>query len=97
MSAAQTGTFEICLVCIWERDRRGYINPCENLRIRPEKHALQPGEIYNPRHHGQHYHVEMLRKGGSWNNKNHIRTLEPNNYIHGEGTGFLPGEFFPGG
>lgn len=38
----------------------------------------------------------MLKKGGSWNNHNHIRTLEPNNYICGEGTGFLPGEFFPG-
>jgi len=40
------------------RDAKGHIYPSNNLRIRPEKHSLNLGEIYSPRHHGQHYHIE---------------------------------------
>jgi hypothetical protein len=50
------------------RDRKGRIFPCDKIRIRPEKHAMGPNEVYNPRHHGQHYHVEVLhrsREGGT--------------------------------
>lgn len=78
------------------RNSKGHIFPCENLRIRPEKHAFDPGDIFNPRHHNQHYHVDILKKGGSWNNPNHVRKIKPNGYSSGDGTGFLPGEFFPG-
>ncbi|MDF2549696.1 MAG: hemolysin [Chlamydiales bacterium] len=77
------------------RDQKGHIYPSDNLRIRPEKHPMQPGETYNPRHHGQHYHVET-RKGpsGSWKNDNKV-IIKPKDYEPGQGTGFLPGEDFP--
>ena len=58
------------------------------------KHSLLPGEVYNPRHHGVHYHLEYkvdLTK--SWNNKNNVHKLYPNGYT--SGGGFLPGEAFP--
>ena len=64
----------------------------DGFRIRAEQHALLPGEVYNPRHHGVHYHLEYkvdLTK--SWNNKNNVHKLYPN----GSGSGFLPGEAFP--
>ena len=54
------------------------------------------GEVYNPRHHGVHYHLEYkvdLTK--SWNNKNNVHKLYPNGYTNGSGSGFLPGEAFP--
>ena len=68
----------------------------DGFRIRAEQHALLPGEVYNPRHHGVHYHLEYkvdLTK--SWNNKNNVHKLYPNGYTNGSGSGFLPGEAFP--
>ncbi|EGN63029.1 hemolysin [Fusobacterium animalis 11_3_2] len=68
----------------------------DGFRIRAEQHALLPGEVYNPRHHGVHYHLEYkvdLTK--SWNNKNNVHKLYPNGYTSGSGSGFLPGEAFP--
>lgn len=79
-----------------ERDKKGRIQPSDNIKIRPEKHDMKPGETFNPRHHGQHYHVETRRDPNSpWNDKN-IEKLKPNNYRPGSGTGFIPGEPFPG-
>ena len=37
------------------RDRKGYIYASDKIRIKPEQHSLQNGEVYNHRHHGQHY------------------------------------------
>lgn len=68
----------------------------DNVRIRAETHPLEPGEIYNPRHHGQHYHVEYkIDPSKSWNNKNNVQKVYPPGYTRGSGTGFLPGEDFP--
>jgi hypothetical protein len=79
------------------RDRKGRIYANNNLRIRPEKHHLKSGDIFNPRHHGQHYHIEMRRNiNQSWGNYDNIEILKPFNYQPGQGTGFLPGELFPG-
>jgi RHS repeat-associated protein len=73
------------------RDEKGRIHPNETTRIRPEKHG-QDGGAGNPRHTDQHYHVE-IRPGpsGKYNTK-----LTPPGYKQGDGTGFLPGEQFPG-
>ncbi len=38
--------------------KKGYIQTADNIRIRPEKHEIDPEKSFNPRHHGQHYHVE---------------------------------------
>lgn len=58
---------------------------------------MKLGDTYAPRHHGQHYHVEIKTKpGGSWNNPNHYYKVKPPGYTPGVGTGFLPGEAFPG-
>ena len=68
----------------------------DNMRIRPEKHVLEQGKIFNPRHHGQHYHVESkIDPNMPWTKSNRYK-LKPENYQYGEGTGFLPGEYFPG-
>ncbi|WP_124065275.1 RHS repeat-associated core domain-containing protein [Clostridium sp. E02] len=68
----------------------------DNVRIRAETHPLEPGETYNPRHHGQHYHVEYkIDPSKSWNNKNNVQKVYPPGYTSGSGTGFLPGEDFP--
>jgi filamentous hemagglutinin len=73
------------------------IQPSENLRIRAEQHPLHAGETFNPRHHGQHYHVERrIDPNKSWNNGKNVEKLKPEGYTPGEGTGFLPGEPFPG-
>lgn len=78
------------------RDRRGHIYPTENVRIRPEKHALDVGEIYNPRHNGQHYHVEVrTNPTKSWKNENYVSKIKPEGYTTRSGTGFLPGEQIP--
>lgn len=72
------------------------IQTSDNVRIRAEQHPLLPGEIYNPRHHGVHYHVEYrFDSTKSWNNKNNVWKCYPNGYTLGTGTGFLPGEVFP--
>ena len=79
------------------RDAKGHIHPNELTRIRPESHDLLPGETFNARHHGQHYHVETRNDPSkSWNNKKNVTKSLPPNYTPGGGTGFLPGETFPG-
>lgn len=73
------------------------INTSDHVRIRAEQHQLLPGETYNPRHHGVHYHVEYtIDASKSWNNKNNVIKFHPNGYTPGSGSGFLPGETFPG-
>ena len=77
------------------RDVKGRIYPSDKLRLRPEKHALEPGEMFNPRHHGQHYHVDYRSNPQmGWNNKG-VTKFKPKNYKRGDGTGFMPGEPFP--
>lgn len=79
------------------RDAKGHIYPATNLRIRPEQHMMEPGEIFNPRHHGFHYHVETMRNPASgWNITKNVKKFKPEGYTTGSGTGFLPGECFPG-
>jgi len=69
----------------------------DNVRIRAEQHPLLEGETFNPRHHGTHYHVEYKADSSlSWNNRNNVIKVYPENYELGNGTGFLPGEKFPG-
>lgn len=71
--------------------------PSENVRIRYESHphGLAPGDPgWNPRHHGPHYHVEFRAPGTSWNQGG--QKAHPPGYTPGSGTGFLPGEAFPG-
>lgn len=76
--------------------------PNANTRIRYESHpeGLKPGDVgFNPRHHGEHYHVEIKPDGSSWgqaNRKGLIDKVQPDGYTPGSGTGFLPGEKFPG-
>lgn len=78
------------------RDPNGRIYPADNIRIRPEKHDMEEGKTHNPRHHEQHYHVETKRDPDvGWGKKNIIK-LKPEGYVPGSGTGFLPGEEFPG-
>ena len=78
------------------RDVKGHIHPNAYTRIRPEQHALELGESFNPRHHGQHYHVEIRTDPTKcFSNKNNTTKITPPGYVKGEGTGFLPGEGFP--
>jgi RHS repeat-associated protein len=73
------------------------IYPSDSLRIRAESHPLEPGETFSPRHHGQHYHVEVRKDPKvSWNNKSNVDKVKPEGYKPGEGTGFVPGEQLPG-
>ena len=78
------------------RDDKGRIHPADNIRIRPEKHEMQLGETHNPRHHDQHYHVEKQRERGNGWGKRNTEKIKPSDYQNGGGTGFLPGEIFPG-
>ncbi|MDU3398356.1 MAG: RHS repeat-associated core domain-containing protein, partial [Clostridiales bacterium] len=72
------------------------IQTSDNIRIRAEQHPLLPGETYNPRHHGVHYHVEYkVDPTKSWNNKNNVKKWYPEGYTPGAGSGFIPGETFP--
>ena len=81
---------------------RAVWEPNENTRIRYESHpeGLAPGDAgFNPRHHGIHYHVETKPSGMSWNQaskKGLVVKSKPDGYTPGSGTGFLPGEKFPG-
>jgi len=71
--------------------------PNENTKIRFESHpeGLVPGDPgFNPRHHGPHYHVETRPPGQSWSQRK--TKAHPPGYTPGSGTGFLPGESFPG-
>jgi hypothetical protein len=73
------------------------IYPSEKVRIRAETHPMKPGETHAPRHHDQHYHVEIrIDPTRGWNNPNNVQKVLPPNYQPGHGTGFLPGETFPG-
>ena len=72
--------------------------PNSNTRIRYESH---PGDVgtYNPRHHGPHYHVETKPSNMTWGQakrRGEIEKIKPDGYKLGDGTGFLPGEKFPG-
>lgn len=79
------------------RDAKGHIYAADNLRIRPEIHVLRPGARFHQRHHSQHYHVETrINLNGDWAKKEEIFRLKPPGYEKGMGTGFLPGESFPG-
>ena len=72
------------------------IQTSDNIRIRAEQHPLLPGETYNPRHHGLHYHVEYkVALTKSWNNRNNVKKWYPEGYTPGAGAGFIPGETFP--
>ena len=54
---------------------------------------------FNPRHHGEHYHVETKPNGMSWSKaakSGEIVKAKPEEYTPGSGTGFIPGEKFPG-
>lgn len=77
--------------------QRQKIYTSDHVLVKAEQHSLKPGEVYNPRHHGVHYHVEIRTNTSlSWNNSNNVQKVYPNNYTPGSGTGFLPGERFPG-
>jgi hypothetical protein len=76
--------------------------PNSNTRIRFESHpdGLKPGDSgFNPRHHGEHFHVDLKPDGVSWNKAKKdglIKKIMPVGYKPGTGKGFLPGEEFPG-
>jgi hypothetical protein len=76
--------------------------PNANTRVRFESHpdGLKPGDVgFNPRHHGEHFHIELKPDGVSWNQaqkKGLILNPEPVGYKAGSGKGFLAGEEFPG-
>ncbi|WP_241300663.1 RHS repeat-associated core domain-containing protein, partial [Burkholderia stabilis] len=76
--------------------------PNSNTRIRYESHpeGLCPCDKgFNPRHHGVHYHVETKPDGLSWGQAgrhDQITKSLPGGYTRGCGTGFTPGENFPG-
>ncbi|MHC1748051.1 MAG: hypothetical protein AB9856_06625 [Cellulosilyticaceae bacterium] len=63
-----------------------------HIRGRPYEILIYQNFYYNPRHHGQHYHVEYkIDPSKSWNNKNNVQNAYPQGYTKGSGTGFLPG------
>lgn len=72
--------------------------PNDRTRITMESHPENltfgdPG--WNPRHHGEHYHVHIRPNATTgWNNPAVIK-VPPNGYTPGSGTGFVPGEAFP--
>lgn len=76
--------------------------PNSSTKIRHESHphGVKPGDPgYNPRHHGEHFHVETKPNNMSWNQakkQGQILKSKPDNYTLGNGTGFLSGEKFPG-
>ncbi|WP_157374734.1 RHS repeat-associated core domain-containing protein, partial [Burkholderia ubonensis] len=76
--------------------------PNSNTRIRYESHpeGLCPCDKgFNPRHHGAHYHVETKPDGLSWGQagrRGQMSKSLPDGYTPGSGTGFTPGENFPG-
>jgi len=76
--------------------------PNANTRIRFESHpeGLKPGDPgFNPRHHGEHYHIEIKPDGLSWGQAERrglVTKVKPEGYSPGDGTGLVPGEPFPG-
>ena len=72
--------------------------PNSSTRIRYESHPGDEG-IFNPRHHGEHYHIEVKPDNLTWNQakrQNAIQKIKPEDYKPGHGTGFLPNERHPG-
>jgi RHS repeat-associated protein len=72
--------------------------PNSDTRIRFESHPGDKGP-YIPRHHAEHYHIELKPNNLSWNQAEKQKLLmkvKPENYEPGHGTGFLPGERHPG-
>ncbi|MQP57746.1 type IV secretion protein Rhs [Vibrio parahaemolyticus] len=76
--------------------------PNSSTKIRHESHphGLKPGDAgYNPRHHGEHFHVETKPHNMSWSQarkQGQVLKSKPEGYTPGSGTGFLSGENFPG-
>ncbi len=86
VSTTQHGTTRM----VWE--------PNSNTRIRYESHPGDEG-VFNPRHHGEHYHIEVKPDNLTWNQakkQNSIQKVKPENYKPGHVTGFLPNEKHPG-
>jgi hypothetical protein len=73
-------------------------NQYTQIRYESHPHGLNPGDPgYNPRHHGPHYHVTVRNDPNvSFGNSNNATKVEPAGYTPGSGTGFVPGESFPG-
>ncbi|MCP4537140.1 MAG: hypothetical protein GY832_08325, partial [Chloroflexi bacterium] len=72
--------------------------PNKNTRIRYESHPGDSGPFV-PRHHGEHYHIEIKPDNLTWNQakkQGMIVKVKPENYQPGHGTGFLPDETHPG-
>lgn len=78
---------------------RGNIKWEPNSNTRVQYHPgdeVKVGEIYNPRHHDPHYHVEIRQDPSKgWNNPGNVIKMTPDGYTKGSGTGFLPGDKFP--
>lgn len=76
--------------------------PNSSTKIRHESHphGLKPGDAgYNPRHHGEHFHVETKPNNMSWKQakkQGQLLKSKPQGYTPRSGTGFLTGEKFPG-
>jgi len=72
--------------------------PNSLTKIQMESHpeGLSPGDPgFNPRHHGEHYHIYIRPTPTTgWGNQ-HVVKLEPPGYTPGSGKAFLPGEPFP--
>ncbi len=79
---------------IWE--------PNSNTKIRFESHPedlTSEDPHFNPRHHGEHYHVEIKPSQMSWTEairRKALKKCKPVRYQIGQGTGFLAGESYPG-
>ncbi|MCB0414437.1 MAG: hypothetical protein KDD50_08895 [Bdellovibrionales bacterium] len=78
-------------------------HPNEHTKIRYESHPgrLKPGDLgFNPRHHGEHYHIEVKPQDLSWNQakkSGKILKVRPVDSSIGDGSGYLPDEAIPGG
>jgi RHS repeat-associated protein len=78
--------------------RRMLWEPNSNTRIRFESHPGDSGP-HNPRHHGEHFHIEVKPHLLSWGQaKKHkaITKVKPQDYKLGGGSGFTSGEKHPG-
>jgi len=75
-------------------------NYSTKIRHQSHPHGLKPGDAgYNPRHHGEHFHVETKSHNMSWSQtkkQGQILKSKPEGYTPGSGTGFLSDEKVPG-
>lgn len=85
----------------WEQTASGNVkfypqgrNGSVRVQYHPGK-AVEPGETYNPRHHGEHWHVESKIDPSKQGWKNNTQKSLPPGYQNGSGTGFSPGEGLP--